>query len=130
MRILGWFIGSLLVMLAAAVWLGWYMTFAAGALIALFRARRASGWLSFAAGSLSWGGPILFLSGPVAAAAFAARIGGAFGLSGSIAAGIVLLIPFLLGGLLAASGSWLVRAVFNLPAVAVIKQRKGVTHES
>ncbi|WP_277713152.1 hypothetical protein [Paenibacillus mucilaginosus] len=100
-----WLLASTAAMLLVTAWMDWYMTLAAGALLALVRRSRPSGLLAFVSGGIGWIGPVLFLADPTELFVFTERIGGAFGLSGMAASAAVLLLPFVLGGLLAAGGS-------------------------
>ncbi|AEI43703.1 hypothetical protein [Paenibacillus mucilaginosus] len=109
-----WLLASTAAMLLVTAWLDWYMTLSAGALLTLVRRSRPSGLLAFVSGGIGWIGPVLFLAAPAELFVFTERIGGAFGLSGMAASAAVLLLPFLLGGVLAAGGSWQVRLAAGL----------------
>jgi hypothetical protein len=122
-----WLSGAVVLMLIVNIWIGWYMTFFAGLLLALARRGASSSWLAFSAGAVSWGGPVLFMADPVQLAVFAKRIGGVFGLPG-IAAGIaVVAVTFLLGGLLSVCGSWLIRALWYRSTM--LSEGRGVSNE-
>jgi hypothetical protein len=104
----------------------WYMTFVAGAMLTFFHRNNISVFISFIAGALGWGGPILFMTSSNTLVPFAEKIGGIFGLSGFLAIFVVLLIPFLLGGLLAVSGSLLLLSIKSLMSPLWANQFKGI----
>jgi hypothetical protein len=88
----------------------WPASVATGGLFALLPSVHRPVWLAFFSGVLGWGLPLAVQSVTGKLFSLAKLLGEIFGLGG-IGGVVVLLLPPLVGGLLALSGAWVASAV-------------------